>query len=671
MKVDFSPHRDVTGKSGYYTALSDEPWLRLLCEPAKFSGRWIRLIYSSSLLEPLCRPLLRFVCGATYQDEILPGALLGRGIWIGFVPHGTTDILMSPTCHAGVFSFVIMRLEPLSTAQLVASAFQRNPRYCLAGLGAHIIGLKYTSLVQFRRALAATPLSQCADWSKARSRDFDIAHIDRPQSNWAIGPHIRFVVRTKEGDQNKLRAFLERLALQPYPHWSVALVVTEMTNTDHITLLGEDTARILLIAASDPAIDLLSALPGNALLAETDLAGALTDYALPALVEAVARDPSSIVFYGDEMFHDLAGITCALACKPDWSPNLFATRLYLGGTCFLRTHAALPWLNKVCANDFTIEGGLSQLPMGADRQVNHIRRVLISRPLPVPQYLQPKSVAHTDFAPSPFASIIIPTKNCLDLLRKCVTSLEKWTPAGAAEVIIVDNGSSTQAAREYLSALAQKPGFHVLSRPSPFNFSYLCNEGAAFAKGGALVFLNNDTEIRDSQWLENLLKWAMKPDIGAVGAKLLYPDLTLQHAGVALGIDGLAGHFERGLIASDPGYFQRLCVPHEVSAITGACLVVEKRKFETVGGFDATNLPVELNDIDLCLRLGEKGWQTLIAADTTLIHHESASRGTSLRPNVLYRQEHAYFRKKWIKKLRDEPYFHPALSLHWLGAALG
>jgi GT2 family glycosyltransferase len=155
---------------------------------------------------------------------------------------------------------------------------------------------------------------------------------------------------------------------------------------------------------------------------------------------------------------------------------------------------------------------------------------------------------------------------------------------------------------------------------------------------------------------------AMRPDIGAVGAKLLYPDGRLQHGGLALGVGGRAAHYERLLEADDPGYFGRLGVAHEVSAVTGACLAVEARKFHAVGGFDAENLPVDLSDVDLCLRLAERGWRCVMAPEATLLHRESASRGEG-GGSRRYGAEIAWFRRRWAHQIGDDPYFHPSLSL--------
>jgi GT2 family glycosyltransferase len=290
--------------------------------------------------------------------------------------------------------------------------------------------------------------------------------------------------------------------------------------------------------------------------------------------------------------------------------------------------------------------------------------------VPAKPLLPPPALVRTDA--TPLATIIIPTRDRLDLLVPCLDSLKQKTADNVFEVIVVDNDSTEAETRNYLeSLLPQDNRFKVLSAPGPFNFSALCNKGALRARGETLIFLNNDIEVISRDWLTHLLHWSRKPDIGAVGAKLVYADNTLQHGGVVLGIDGRAAHFERNLEAAADGFFGRLNVPHELSAVTAACFAVSAAKFQSVNGFDERNLPVDLSDIDLCLRLGERGWRTVLEPRAVLYHHESASRGKKASPEILYPQEITYFKARWLHALRNDPYFHPALSLDWFRPALG
>jgi GT2 family glycosyltransferase len=177
-----------------------------------------------------------------------------------------------------------------------------------------------------------------------------------------------------------------------------------------------------------------------------------------------------------------------------------------------------------------------------------------------------------------------------------------------------------------------------------------------------LVFLNNDVVIIDRNWLKEMVGWAIRGDVGVVGAKLLFPNDTIEHAGVVLGHGSLAGHIYHRQPAGECGYLGQLTVPHVVGAVTGACLAIERSKFQTIGGFDEA-LKVEFNDIDLCLRATQRGWATVWTPHAMLYHLQSASRGYPLKPHQVFRAERDYFLKRWAHVIRDDRFFHPALSL--------
>ena len=376
----------------------------------------------------------------------------------------------------------------------------------------------------------------------------------------------------------------------------------------------------------------------------------LEPHALAALAQAASRQPGLDALYADEdAYRPESGKRFAPRLKPDWSP-LFSLSGYAGEALALRG-AALK------------AGGFD----AADAEVAHVRRVLVSRSEPprasVPSALSPTARRE--------ASLIVPTRDRLDLLRPCVESLTRHDPGADCELIVLDNGSTRPDVLAYLDELSRRPRVQVLRRPGAFNFSALANAGAKAAHAPFLLFLNDDVEALGPGWLAPMLELAARPKVGAVGAKLLYPDGRLQHGGVVLGLDGFAGHVQRLLGADDPGYIGELAWPREVSAVTGACLALEARKFAEVGGFDEERLPIEYNDIDLCLRLGERGYAAVFEPRARLMHRESASRGANPFLDSRYANEHSYFRARWARRLRDDGYFHPALSLDALEIALG
>jgi GT2 family glycosyltransferase len=284
----------------------------------------------------------------------------------------------------------------------------------------------------------------------------------------------------------------------------------------------------------------------------------------------------------------------------------------------------------------------------------HHRR---ARPKPVPP--SPPIVASSAF---PKVSIIIPTRNRVDLLKTCLDGLAR-TSYPDIEIIIVDNGSDDQKTIDFLNELDRRI-YKLMRDDGPFNYSALNNRAACEAQGQILCLLNNDIEIVDPDWLTILAAWAMRPDVGAVGGRLLYPDGRIQHAGVVLGVGNAAGHAHRFLKPSDVGYFCRHNLPQFVSAVTGACLVVMRDRFLAVGMLNEVDFPVAFNDVDLCLRLNAGGWQSLYEPRATLIHHESVSRGHDQDPvgAARFALELAALQRRWHTDRIIDPYHHPDLS---------
>jgi GT2 family glycosyltransferase len=258
---------------------------------------------------------------------------------------------------------------------------------------------------------------------------------------------------------------------------------------------------------------------------------------------------------------------------------------------------------------------------------------------------------------APGVSIIIPTRDKVELLQPCVDSVLRSTHYPDFELIIIDNGSTEPKALEYLSKIGGRPDVRVIRYDHPYNYSAINNFAAGFASTPYLCLLNNDTEVIGPNWLTEMMRYAVRPDVGAVGAKLLYDDGSIQHAGVVVGICEAAGHAHRFTRSDEQGYFGQPHLAHAVSAVTAACLVVEKRKFEAVGGLDAENLAVAYNDVDLCLKLEQAGWRNMYVSHAVLLHHESKSRGQDNSPTNIgrYMRELAILQERWGTKRYADP----------------
>ena len=270
--------------------------------------------------------------------------------------------------------------------------------------------------------------------------------------------------------------------------------------------------------------------------------------------------------------------------------------------------------------------------------------------------------------------MVVPTRDRADLLRGCAAGVLDRTDYRGLELCIVDNGSTSPETMRLLETLSRRPGVRVLRVDGPFDFPALNNAAAADSDADVLVFLNDDTLVIEPDWLAPMVALAVRPDVGAVGAKLFYPDGRIQHAGVTLGLGalGVAGHGLRGAPGDLDGPQGLLKVERQVSAVTGACLAVGRDKFAAVGGFDPA-FQVAFNDVDLCLRLGARGWKTVWTPHARMVHLESASRGRDVSPERAARleREAARMRERWGAALLADPYYHPALSLKGERFALG
>lgn len=370
---------------------------------------------------------------------------------------------------------------------------------------------------------------------------------------------------------------------------------------------------------------------------------------------AAMRDPALRLIYADD---DMLARRRRSAphFKPDWNPVLFEHIDYLSGACVLRADAA----DLAAVGD--VRDWQAQLvsrvagrgrPLHLHQMLHHRRR------RPAPRMPAVQVAIARDLPP---VSIIVPTRNRFDLLRTCLDGLAA-TDYPDVEVIVMDNDSDDPDTLAYLSGL--DPARHrVLRHRGAFNYSAINNEGVAQARGRLLCLLNNDIEVTDPRWLATMATQALRAEVGAVGARLLYPDGRIQHAGVVIGIGRAAGHAHRFLRPEDEGYFHRHSLPQFTTAVTAACLVVEREKFLAVGGLDEHNFAVAFNDVDLCLRLNQRGWQSLYEPRATLIHHESVSRGLDRDPvgAARFAGELAALKRIWKTDEIFDPYHHPQLS---------
>ena len=413
---------------------------------------------------------------------------------------------------------------------------------------------------------------------------------------------------------------------------------------------------------------------------------ALSRSALFRLAESLQANPAATVLYGDQDRLDDRGRRRDPWFKPGWNLEMFLAQDYLSDCAAIRSDVA-----KMAAVDAAsdLDALLLEAISRADGCVVHVPHILVHSASParrpptdrtefVARHLAPSGATCTRGpfgtvevhwplpAKPPLATIIVPTRDKVKLLRACLDSVLSLTRYPAFEIIVVDNGSADPETLEYFAELAANPAVRVLSNDEPYNFSALNNFAARHANGQYLCLLNNDTEVIAADWLGAMMRYAVRPDVGAVGAKLLYADGAIQHAGVVVGMGEAAGHAHRFTPNDQPGYF---CQPHVaqfVSAVTAACLVVDKAKFESVGGLDDENLAIAYNDVDLCLKLQARGWRNVYVPRAVLFHHESKSRGSDFSAEHVdrYRRELTVLQERWSTRDYADPLHNPNLDRH-------
>ncbi len=474
---------------------------------------------------------------------------------------------------------------------------------------------------------------------------------------------------------------LRSLCDQVYERWSARVLLDDP---------AEVPADVAAIVAQDERVTIVPA--GGDRYGACDVVGPLDPYdrlETHALFElTLALQDDADVVYSDEDAIDEREVPGQPWFKPDWSPETLLTRDYVGRLCVMRRDL----LERVGGVRDVFESArwyeaLLRVTEATSRVV-HVAQVLCHRDarnrvenrdlaLAVEVALRRRGEeAELQLVESGVevrfvtagerVCVIIPTRDRSDLLGPCIASVFGRTTYRNFELLVVDNGSREAATLELFALWERREPtrFRVLRDPAPFNYSRLNNEAARAADAAFLLLLNNDTEVIAPDWIDAMLGQARRAQVGAVGALLLYPDGTVQHSGVVLGILGLAGHAHRYLPGNGPGYHGALELDTNYLALTGACLMVEKRKYLEVGGLDET-LAVSYNDVDLCLKLRQAGYRNVVVPRARLYHYESKSRGGDDTPAKVARamEEVSTIRRRWPQFAARDPYYNQNLTV--------
>lgn len=480
----------------------------------------------------------------------------------------------------------------------------------------------------------------------------DVVAIRTRISRLATRPRFRVLILAAGERGDGLRATIASLQAQIYDEYEYQ-VIERADEADF-----DDRLRAFNASVADAG--------PHAWMMMLEAGETLAPHALYWFAHETLQQRTPSIVYSDDDGIDERGARCAPRFKPDWSPALFQAHDYVGHAAVVSAAAATRagGLGPTCRTRGAYDLLLRVVEADAGL-VRHIAAPLLHRPEGMPAPPEVRRIRHRLPDPLPAVSIVVPTRDAVALLRRCVESVLQATSYPNFELLVVDNGSADADALEYLAEIAKRPRVRVLRYPKPFNYSAINNWAAREAAGELLCLLNNDTEVISADWLEEMAGHLLQPGVGAVGAKLYYPDGRVQHGGVTVGPGGGAHHLHVGLRRDEPGYCGLAGAARECSAVTAACLLTWSHLYRDLGGLNERWLPVTFNDVDYCLRLLEAGRRVIYTPHAELYHHESATRGMDsgdwrkvLRVSV----ELQYMRARWGRRMTHDPYYNPNFS---------
>jgi glycosyltransferase involved in cell wall biosynthesis/SAM-dependent methyltransferase len=629
------------------------------------------------------------------------------------VIDGENGLIVNNTTQAWYSAMCQLIEQPELRQKLAANAFNTLIKQHILQHNASQFLLPYQKLFLADSATAIVKHDDYHKWLNLYEGldNKSMRIMQQNMQNWQYKPLISIIMPTYNSNEKWLIAAIESVQGQIYPNWELCIAddASSLAQVRNILQRYQQTESRIKIkfreknghisAASNTALELAS----GEYVALLDHDDELTPHALYWVVAELQAYPNAQLIYSDEDKIDAQRHRFGAYFKSDWNPDLFLSHNLI-------THLAVykrDLLINIGGFRLGFEGAQDyDLAIRAvenldSSQIRHIPRILYhwrihedstsANPDAKPYAINAAIKSIQEFLHrqnisaqvsesnimtgmlrvqynlpqlAPLVSIIIPTYNQLALLRQAVTSIINKTDYPNYELLIVDNRSDDAATLTYLAQLETEHKAKILRYEQEFNFSAINNFAVEQAQGSIIALLNNDVEIISRNWLSEMVSHAVRPDIGAVGAKLWYPHQSLQHAGVVLGVAGLAEHAHKGLPRGQNGYFGRAQIIQNFCAVTAACLVVSKDKFLAVGGLNAQHLAIAFNDIDLCLKLTSQGWRSLWTPYAELYHHESASRGyeDSAEKIARLQREDAYMRQQWPDWITQDPAYSPNLN---------
>lgn len=642
-----------------------------------------------------------------------------------YLPYASQELRFDPSIYPCEFSCAALHLTPIagpSSWRTIVHGLLRSrlpstkliAQWCRAGmriLGSH--GPRGLARAIYERSMTR-PVSNrrtYLDWIAAYAEPDGAQRqaMSDAARDFSRQPLISVVTPVYNTPEEYLRAAIESILGQVYARWELCLA-DDASTAPHVRRVLEEyrsrDARIKVVyrrqnghisAATNSALELAV----GEFVALLDHDDTLAPDALFWVAKELNDFPTAALMYSDEDKLDPDGVPTTPYFKCDWNYDLFLSHNLIAHGDVYRTDLVrelggfrsafdgaqdydltLRFIEQIDASQIrhiprvlyhwrmapgSTAIGPGQKDYAAERARLAVEEHLARRHVPASVETIPgmavQRVRYQLPARVPRISIVISTRNAKTLVQRCLDSIRQRTTYGPYEILLVDNGSDDEESLDYFATLSDAGRVRLLRDPGPFNFSRINNDAVRHAAGEYLVFLNNDIEVIASDWLTELVSHAQRPGVGAVGARLWYPDDTIQHAGLVL-VAGLAGHAHSRRARGDHGYFSRASLVQAYCAVTGACLCIRKRLFEEAGGFDEA-LAVAFNDVDFCLRLHAMGYRNLYTPYAELYHHESATRGYEDTPEKVARleREAQILQERWMELLANDPYYNPNLAL--------
>ena len=542
----------------------------------------------------------------------------------------------------------------------------------------------------------------------------ELNEIDTLQvESLAYAPLVSIITPTYNTDKKYLLEMLESVLAQTYVNWELCIADDASTNRDTQDILKKyannyENIKVIfreenghISEASNSALSLAN----GEYVAFLDHDDTLSPNALYEMVKKLNENRELKLIYSDEDKIDEKSSRFNPHFKSGWNPDMFFSQNYICHFVMIEKSVVdkIGGLRKGYEGSQDYDLLLRCLEYVRDEEIDRVQKILYhwraiegstaygsgeksyahsaglralqdyfkkkNSEILVEDGLLPNTykVNYPLLKNPPLVSLLIPTRDGYEILYKCIESILEKTTYPNYEIIVLDNETTCVKTLEYFEEIKQHKNISILEYHKPFNYSAINNFGVKYAKGEIVGLINNDVEVITEHWLTEMVSHAIRPDTGAVGAMLYYDNETIQHAGVVLGIGGVAGHSHKYFEKGSYGYFSRLKIVQNYSAVTGACLVVKKELYEKVGGLDEKNLKVAFNDVDFCLKLLEHGYRNVWTPYVELYHHESVSRGAEDNPQKVKRfnMEVEYMKKRWINYITaDKCYNHNLTNKH-------